>query len=54
MLKKNTISVDLSDDELSVRKKKWIQPPFKFEQGILFKYIKNVSTASMGCVTDSN
>ena len=52
--KKNTISVDLSDDELSVRKKKWIQPPFKFEQGILFKYIKNVSTASMGCVTDSN
>ena len=52
--KKNTISVDLSDDELSVRKEKWIQPPFKFEQGILFKYIKNVSTASMGCVTDSN
>ena len=52
--KKNTISVDLSDDELSARKEKWIQPPFKFEQGILFKYIKNVSTASMGCVTDSN
>ena len=52
--KKNTISVDLSDHELSARKEKWIQPPFKFEQGILFKYIKNVSTASMGCVTDSN
>ena len=52
--KKNTISVDLSDDELSARKEKWIRPPFKFEQGILFKYIKNVSTASMGCVTDSN
>ena len=52
--KKNTISVDLSDDELSARREKWIQPPLKFEQGILFKYIKNVSTASMGCVTDSN
>ena len=51
---KNTISVDLSDDELSARREKWIQPPLKFEQGILFKYIKNVSTASMGCVTDSN
>ncbi len=51
---KNTISVDLSDDELSARKSKWIQPPFKFEQGVLFKYIKNVSTASQGCVTDSN
>jgi len=52
--KKNTISVGLSDDELSARREKWIQPPLKFEQGILFKYIKNVSTASMGCVTDSN
>jgi dihydroxy-acid dehydratase len=52
--KKNTISVDLSDDELSARREKWIQPPLKFEQGVLFKYIKNVSTASMGCVTDSN
>ena len=52
--KKNTISVDLSDDELSARREKWVQPPLKFEQGILFKYIKNVSTASMGCVTDSN
>ena len=52
--KKNTISVDLSDNELSARREKWIQPSLKFEQGILFKYIKNVSTASMGCVTDSN
>ena len=52
--KKNTISVDLSDDELSARREKWIQPSLKFEQGVLFKYIKNVSTASMGCVTDSN
>ena len=52
--KKNIISVDLSDEELSARREKWIQPPLKFEQGILFKYIKNVSTASMGCVTDSN
>jgi dihydroxy-acid dehydratase len=51
--KKNTISVDLSNDVLNTRKEKWIQPPLKFEQGVLFKYIKNVSTASEGCVTDS-
>ena len=38
---------------LNTRKEKWIQPPLKFEQGVLFKYIKNVSTASEGCVTDS-
>jgi dihydroxy-acid dehydratase len=51
--KKNTISVDLSSDVLRARKSKWIKPPLKFEQGVLFKYIKNVSTASEGCVTDS-
>jgi dihydroxy-acid dehydratase len=51
--KKNTISVDLSSDVLKARKSKWIKPPLKFEQGVLFKYIKNVSTASEGCVTDS-
>ena len=51
--KKNTLSVDLSSDVLNARKEKWIQPPLKFEQGVLFKYIKNVSTASEGCVTDS-
>jgi dihydroxy-acid dehydratase len=51
--KKNTISVDLGSDVLNARKEKWIQPPLKFEQGVLFKYIKNVSTASEGCVTDS-
>jgi dihydroxy-acid dehydratase len=51
--KKNTISVDLSSNVLKARKSKWIKPPLKFEQGVLFKYIKNVSTASEGCVTDS-
>lgn len=51
--KKNTISVDLSSNVLKARKSKWIKPPLKFEQGVLFKYIKNVSTASEGCITDS-
>jgi dihydroxy-acid dehydratase len=48
----NTLSVDLSDFEIEIRKTKWIQPAYKFTKGVLFKYIKSVATASEGCVTD--
>ena len=48
----NLITIDLSDDELSRRKKEWKAPPFKATRGTLYKYIKNVKTASEGCVTD--
>ncbi|MEK9603067.1 MAG: dihydroxy-acid dehydratase [Flavobacteriaceae bacterium] len=49
----NTLSVDLSDQEIDKRKNKWVQPPYKFSKGVLYKYIKSVSTASQGCVTDN-
>jgi dihydroxy-acid dehydratase len=49
----NTISVALSDEEIERRKAAWVQPPYKFKQGVLYKYIKSVATASEGCVTDS-
>ena len=49
----NTISVALSENELAERKAQWVQPPYKFEKGVLYKYIKSVATASEGCVTDS-
>ncbi|MDA8758408.1 dihydroxy-acid dehydratase [Flavobacteriaceae bacterium] len=49
----NTLSVDLSDQEIENRKKNWVQPPYKFSKGVLYKYIKSVSTASQGCVTDN-
>ena len=48
----NTLSVALSDTEIESRKKNWVQPPHKFSKGVLYKYIKSVSTASKGCVTD--
>jgi dihydroxy-acid dehydratase len=48
----NTITVDLSDDELSRRRKAWTVPPYKATHGTLYKYIKNVKSASEGCVTD--
>ena len=48
----NEIRVDVSDDELASRKSKWTMPPYKSDRGTLYKYIKNVKTASDGCVTD--
>ena len=49
----NTISVALTENELAERKSQWVKPPYKFEKGVLYKYIKSVATASEGCVTDS-
>ncbi len=49
---KNTIVVDLTEDEWANRKSKWVMPPYKVSKGTLFRYIKNVSCASLGCVTD--
>ncbi len=49
---KNTISVALSEEELSKRKVNWKQPELKVSKGSLYKYAKIVSSASKGCVTD--
>ncbi len=48
----NTLSVDLDEDELAKRRAEWTMPPYKATRGTLFKYIKNVKDASLGCVTD--
>ncbi|MFT5135739.1 MAG: dihydroxy-acid dehydratase, partial [Arenicella sp.] len=48
----NIISMDVSDNELAERKKAWQAPELKARRGTLYKYIKNVKDASMGCVTD--
>ncbi len=49
---KNRIDVALSDSELAKRRAAWQAPPYKFTRGTLYKYIKNVKSASEGCVTD--
>jgi dihydroxy-acid dehydratase len=48
----NAIMVDVSEEELAARRKTWTAPPFKAVRGTLYKYIKNVKSASQGCVTD--
>lgn len=50
---KNAIELHVSPEELEKRRSTWIAPPLKVSQGTLFKYVKTVTDASHGCVTDS-
>ena len=48
----NSIILEVSEKELELRKAKWTAPPLKVTRGVLYKYAKTVSSASLGCVTD--
>jgi dihydroxy-acid dehydratase len=48
----NRIDVHVSADEMARRKAAFKDPPYKARRGTLYKYIKNVKSASEGCVTD--
>jgi len=48
----NKLTVELSEQQLADRQKAWQAPPLKAQRGTLAKYIKLVSSASRGCVTD--
>jgi dihydroxy-acid dehydratase len=50
---RNEISVDIGDAELKNRLDAWSPPPSRVTGGILYKYMKTVSSASEGCVTDA-
>lgn len=45
-------ALDLSEEEWAKRRAAWKAPPLKATKGALYKYIKSVASASMGCVTD--
>jgi dihydroxy-acid dehydratase len=47
-----TIEVEVDEAEMSARRAAWTAPPLKAQRGTLYKYIKNVKSASEGCVTD--
>lgn len=48
----NTINAEVSDEEFANRRKNWQAPPYRSTRGTLYKFIKNVKSASLGCVTD--
>jgi dihydroxy-acid dehydratase len=50
----NKLLIDwqVSDEEIAARRARWTPRPLKATRGTLYKYIKTVSSASLGCVTD--
>ncbi|MEY3417229.1 MAG: dihydroxy-acid dehydratase [Bacteroidota bacterium] len=48
----NKINAQVSEEEFAARRARWVKPPYRVTSGSLYKYIKNVSSASLGCVTD--
>lgn len=49
----NSIDVHLTDEQLATRRAVWTQLPPPVTKGVLYKYLKQVSNASEGCVTDA-
>lgn len=50
--KKNTLTVEVDDEEMVRRQVAWVRPPYKATRGVLARYIRTVKSASEGCVTD--
>ena len=48
----NSLQLGVSEETLEQRKNEWKQPEPSVTQGVLYKYMRSVSSASLGCVTD--
>jgi len=51
--KKRLIQLNVPAKELARRRKAWKAPKPRYTAGVLAKYIRLVSTASRGAITDS-
>ena len=49
----NVLQLAVTDAELEARRAQWQPPVPRYESGVLFKYMKTVSSASLGCITDA-
>lgn len=47
-----TITLEVSEDELDNRLSAWTQPAPRYRRGVLAKYARQVTSASLGAVTD--
>jgi len=45
------LELDISQDEIDRRLAEWTPPPPKFEKGVMAKYARSVSSASLGAIT---
>ncbi len=46
------LQLNISDDEMRRRREAWREPPPRYTRGVLAKYAAQVSSASLGAVTD--
>ena len=46
------LQLEIPDAELARRRAKWKAPKPRYTSGVLYKYAKQVSSASIGAVTD--
>ena len=51
-VRNNNLQLGISEEEMQQRKNEWKQPEPLVKQGVLYKYMRSVSSASKGCVTD--
>jgi dihydroxy-acid dehydratase len=51
--KKRLVQLNVSAKELAARRRKWKAPKPRYTKGLLAKYMRLVSTASRGAITDS-
>ena len=49
---KRTIDLEVPEDEIKRRQDRWVRPQDRYTRGVLAKYAKSVSSASLGAVTD--
>jgi dihydroxy-acid dehydratase len=49
---KQLLQLNVSEEELAKRRAQWKQPTPRYTRGVMAKYVKLVSTASVGAVTD--
>jgi dihydroxy-acid dehydratase len=50
--RKLLVQLNVDESELARRRSQWKQPPPRYTRGVLAKYMKLVSTASLGAITD--
>jgi len=51
--RQNTITVNLPEAVLNVRRNRWSPPQLKVKRGVLYRYASTVTDASTGCLTDA-
>ena len=51
-IEKNSINVNLSENQLAERKMKWKEPQLKVREGYLYRYSRMVTSASKGAVLE--